>query len=245
MVTTRIIKPLLVFFKEHSSISNFDSNIRNLTDYDRLVFLNMQPWVAWAAAKRFVTKHRYSDGFYTHIVLIDDDIVFDIDTLDLMLQRVKQYNYPVISADAIEQRTNRHYYQNKKILPPAKNREDRTITFSDGSEVNDGPPIFKVSWTRCQLMIIRSDLIVNVLSFRNDSVYNGLTDAEGLDHSTVIANELHDAEIPQYLDSYARVEIKPDSEIGAYYVNDQWNAYFARKGTDLNIWQVNMNPLVF
>lgn len=241
----RIIKPLLVFFREHSTTSDFDSNIRKLTEYDRLVFLNMQTWQSWAAAKRFVTRHRYADGFYTHVVLIDDDIVFDIDTLDMMLQRIKTYNYPVISADAIEQKTKRHYYQNKKIIPPSKLREDRTITFGDGSELDDGAPIFKVSWTRCQLMIIRSDLVVNTLSFRNDSIYNGLTDSEGLDHSTVIANELWDNNIPQYLDSYAQVEIKPDSEIGAYYTTDQWNAYFARKDTDLNIWQINMVPLVF
>lgn len=239
----RIIKPLLVFFKEHSSINDFDSNIRKLTEYDRLVFLNMQPWVSWAATKRFITRHRYADGFYTHVVLIDDDIVFDIDTLDMMLQRVKAYNYPVVSADAIDQRTGAHYYQNKKIIPPSKDRESRTITFEDGNGID--VPIFKVSWTRCQLMIIRSDLVVNTLSFRNDSVYSNLTDAEGLDHSTVIANELWDNDIPMYLDTHAKVEIKPDSEIGAYYTTSQWNAYFAKAGTDLNIWQVNMNPIVF
>ncbi len=239
----RIIKPLLVFFREHSPTSDFDANIQKLTEYDRLVFLNMQPWNAWAAAKRFVIKHRYADGFYTHVVLIDDDILFDIDTLDMMLQRVKTYNYPVVSADATDD-TGAHYYQNIKIGPPSKNRENREIAFSDGSEAND-VPIFKVSWTRCQLMIIRSDLVVNTLSFRNDSVYTGLTDAEGLDHSTVIANALYEAGISQYLDSYAKVKIKHDAMIGVYYVTGQWNAYFARKGVNLNIWQVNMNPTVF
>lgn len=240
----RIIKPLLVFFREHSPATDFDSNIRKLTEYDRLVFLNMQPWIAWAATKRFVTRHRYADGFYTHVVLIDDDVIYDIDTLDLMLQRVKAYNYPVVSADSIEEKTGKHYYQSKKITPPAKNREDRTITFANGDEMGD-VPIFKVSWTRCQLMIIRSDLVVNTLSFRNDSIYTGLTDAEGLDHSTVIANELWDNGIPMYLDSYAKVEIKPDTIIGAYYTTPQWNAYFAKKDVDINIWQINMVPLVF
>ena len=38
--------------------------------------------------KRFTTKHRFADGFYTHVVLIDDDISFDIDTLDLRLKRL-------------------------------------------------------------------------------------------------------------------------------------------------------------
>lgn len=237
----RIIKPLLIFFREHSPANDFDANIRKLTEYDRLVFLNMQNWTAWAAAKRFVTKHRYSDGFYTHVVLIDDDIIFDIDTLDLMLQRVKSYNYPVVSADATDD-AGTHYYQSKNISPPTKDRASRVITFGDG---NTDVPIIKVSWTRCQLMIIRSDLVVNTLSFRNDSIYNGLTDAEGLDPSTVIANELYEAGIDQYLDTYSQVHIKPDSVIGRYYVTDQWNAYFARKGTDLNIWQVNMNPTVF
>lgn len=236
---TRIIKPLLVFFKQHSSIDGFDSNIRKLIDYDRLVFLNMQPWVSWSAVKRFVTRHRYADGFYTHVVIIDDDIIYDIDTLDLMLEKVKTYNFPVLSADATDN-TGMHYYQSIKMPPPSKKREDRAITFSDGSEVNS--PIFKVSWTRCQLMIIRADLVVNTLSFRNDSIYTGLTDAEGLDPSTVIANELYEAHIDQYLDSNSKVEVKT---IGYYYTTPQWNAYFAKKGIDLNIWQINVPLTTF
>lgn len=238
-MTTRIIKPLLIFFRQHAPANDFDANIRKLTEYDRLVFLNMSPWLAWSAAKRFVTRHRYSDGFYTHVVLIDDDIIYDIDTLDLMLQRVKQYNFPVLYADAVDE-TGAHFYQDVKYSPPAKLREGRTIILADGKPTS---PIFKVSWARCQLAIIRSDLVANTLSFRNDSIYNNTTDAEGLDPSTVLANELYEAGIDQYLDSNSLVEIKPESIIGHYYVTNQWNVYFARKGTDLNIWQVNMNPM--
>jgi hypothetical protein len=242
----RIIKPLLVFFRPHSPANEVESNIEKLIDYDRLIFMNMNPWVAWGAAKRFTIKHRYADGFYTHIVIIDDDVSFDVDILDLMLQRIKAYNFPVMSADAVDATVDGeldkfHYYQTTKYGPPSKQRQGRTITFSDGSGVTT--PIFKVSWTRCQLMIIRSDLVANVLSFRNDSIYNGLTDPEGIDHSTVLANELWDNAIDQYVDTNSKVEIEPESVIGKYYTTNQWNCYFARKETRLNIWQINMPPV--
>lgn len=243
----RIIKPLLVFFRPHSPANDIESNIEKLADkYDRLVFMNMHPWVAWSATKRFLIKHRYADGFYTHIVIIDDDISFDIPTLELMIERVRAFNFPVMSADAVDAMIDGepapyHYYQLAKYTPPSKNREDRIVNFSDGSGISN--PIFKVSWTRCQLMIIRSDLVANLLSFRNDSVYNDLTDPEGLDHSTVIANELWDAHIDQYLDSSSKVTIEPESVVGRYYTTNQWNCYFARKETKLNIWQINMPPI--
>lgn len=245
----RIIKPLLIFFRPHSPANDIENNIEKLIDYDRLIFMNMHPWNAWTAAKRFTIRHRYADGFYTHVVIIDDDVSFTVDTLDLMLEKIRAYNFPVMSADAIDARSDGtfipewHYYQSIKMTPPSKKREDRTIAFSDGSEVNS--PIFKVSWTRCQLMIIRSDLVANVLSFRNDSIYNNLTDAEGIDHSIVIANELHDAGIDQYLDYNSKVTIEPESVIGRYYTTNQWNAYYAKKGVKLNIYQINMPPTVF
>ena len=242
----RIIKPLLIFFRIHSPANDIESNIEKLIDYDRLIFMNMDPWNAWAAAKRFTAKHRFADGFYTHVVLIDDDISFDIDTLDLMIEKIRAYNFPVLSADAVDARIDGenpiwHYYQSVKLTPPSKQREGRTITFNDGNNVQS--PIFKVSWTRCQLMIIQSDIVVNTLSFRNDSIYSGLTDAEGLDHSTVVANELWDAHIDQYLDSNSKVTIEPESVIGRPYTTSQWNAYYVRKGTPFNIWQINRPPV--
>lgn len=241
----RIIKPLLLFFRPHSPANDIESNIEKLTEYDRLIFMNMNPWLAWSAAKRFTTKHRFSDGFYTHVVIIDDDVSFDIEVLNLMIERIRAYNFPVMSADAVDARVDgetptTHYYQAKEYGPPSKERKDRSIVFSDG---NTTTPIFKVSWTRCQLMIIRSDLVANVLSFRNDSIYNGLTDPEGIDHSTVIANELHDAGIDQYLDSNSKVTIEPESTVGAYYTTNQWNCYYVKKETKFNIWQINMPPI--
>lgn len=242
----RIIKPLLVFFRPHSPANTVESNIEKLIDYDRLIFMNMHPHVAWSAAKRFTIKHRYADGFYTHIVIIDDDVSFDVDTLDLMIERIRAYNFPVMSADAVEtnvdgEESPYHFYQSVKYGPPNKEREGRVITFSDGSGVTN--PIFKVSWTRCQLMIIRSDLVANVLSFRNDSIYNGYTEMEGVDHSTVIANELWEAHIDQYLDFNSKVKIEPESVIGRYYTTNEWNCYFAKKGVPINIWQINMPPV--
>lgn len=239
----RVIKPLLMFFRPHSPASEVESNIEKLAEYDRLIFMNMHPWVSWSAAKRFVTRHRFTDGFYTHAVIIDDDVSFDVDTLDLMIEKIRAYNFPVMSADAVDADVDgkgdkAHYYQSVKVQPPTKDRVSRTVTLSDGTGVSS--PIFKVSWTRCQLMIIRSDLIANTLSFRNDSIYNNLTDPEGVDHSTVLANELWENGIDQYLDFNSKVEIEPESVIGRYYTTNQWNCYFAKKGVPLNIYQINM-----
>ena len=242
----RIIKPLLIFFRFHSPANDVESNIEKLDEYDRLIFMNMNPWDAWSAAKRFTIKHRYSDGFYTHVVIIDDDISFEIPTLDLMIEKIRAYNFAVMSADGTDARIDGeeppyHYYQNVKYSPPSKERKDRTVAFSDGSKVTS--PIFKVSWTRCQLMIIRSDLVANTLSFRNDSIYNKLTDPEGLDHSTVIANELWDAHIDQYVDSNSKVTIETESVTGRYYTTSQWNAYLIKKEEKFNIWQINRPPM--
>lgn len=242
----RVIKPLLIFFRPHSPANTVESNIEQLIAYDRLIFLNMHPHNAWSAAKRFVTRHRFADGFYTHVVIIDDDVSFQTDTLDLMLEKIRAFNYPVMSADGTDARIDgepaeTHYYQSTKIQPPSKSRQERVVTFSDGSGVTT--PIFKVSWTRCQLMIIRSDLVANTLSFRNDSIYNGLSDAEGIDHSTVIANELWENGIDQYLDSTSKVEIEPESVIGPMYTTGQWNCYFAKQGVKFNIYQINMPPV--
>ena len=206
----------------------------------------MHPYNAWSAAKRFTIKHRYADGFYTHIVIIDDDISFDLDTLDLMIEKVRAYNFPVLSADATDTNVDGleppyHYYISVKDGPPSKFRTDRVMAFSEGLNITN--PIFRVAWTRCQLMIIRSDLVANTLSFRNDSIYNNLTDAEGLDHSTVIANELWDAHIDQYLDSQSKVQIEPESVVGKFYTTDQWNCYFAKAGVPINLWQLNMPPV--
>ena len=44
----RIIKPLLIFFRIHSPANDIESNIEKLVDYDRLIFMNMDPWNAWA-----------------------------------------------------------------------------------------------------------------------------------------------------------------------------------------------------
>lgn len=241
----RVIKPLLIFFRPHSPANTVESNVEQLIAYDRLIFMNMHPHHSWSAAKRFVTRHRFADGFYTHVVIIDDDVSFQTDTLDLMLEKIRAYNFPVMSADATDARIDgeqaeTHYYQSSRIQPPAKLRKDRVISFSDGSGLSS--PIFKVSWTRCQLMIIRSDLVANLLSFRNDSIYNGLTDAEGIDHSTVIANELWENAVDQYVDTTSKVEIESQSVVGPVYTTGQWNCYFARQGTKLNIWQINMPP---
>lgn len=253
----RKIKPLFVFIRQHSPSVEMDKNVNTLMDYDRLVAMNIPNYIAYPKIRQWFIKNRRSGGFYTNLFLINDMVSFDRSVIELMLDDARLDNYPVICADCNlaydVSETNEmgifHKFSAPHLVPPAKNRYDRQVQFIAHEDMKKhvigDPVLIPASWHSIDIMCIRADVVENVLTFENDSIYNNMTVPEGDHEDVVISHQLHEVGMRYMVDLRAKAYYKNDIDYKPLEDLTGINGFsFIQSGVDIMKWGSGVSQIV-
>lgn len=247
-MTIRKIKPVFVFLKQHYPSIKMDKNVNTVMGYgDRLVAMNIPNYIAFPKIRDWFMRNRYAGGFYTNMFLINDMVAFEKDTIEIMLDDIKMFNYPVLCANVEPMPS----FTPPNLPPPSKNRFDREFRFVSSlnemkRHVIGDPVLVPALYSTIDVMCIRSDLIGHALTFENDSIYNNTTTAEGNgSEDVVIAHQLHDVGFRCVVDIRAKAHY--DNYIDPDMIEDQSqdsSFSFIQSNVDIMKWGSGIQTII-